>query len=476
MNQRTTIFARIVAAGNGYIYLILKNYQCCLFSSTCLYSLLMDPLLFLKKGAKKFISPDGYPAPLKGDIMAIAGLTLTYLTEERQLICEYPEVICLALLHAKQSDEETHINLHEILCADSILDQKQCCIDVFLTLGSKANCVLQNNSYKLSSATQAQILSEILQSRFFADYGSPASSLNPFSENKQQTINETLKTPGVTSEAADNPQEEPILPFSLCNPLTTLAESAKSALPEKQEDDPCIPQGYIKLREYCTRYSISNGTIQNWISKGWISPIKDKLGHWWLNMNETPDQIRERNGAGDSRTKKKRNSIRKGSYSDIQRFIRENHWFSDAVRPYIRTYEEAKYYKDNCYREVDWCGNSALILDIDLEYYSIKHSATNRQLIISGHSPVVPNHEDQTFDLHHIGQKTESPLAIIPSRIHNSTEMYSTFHSGNTTNEGLHSTAFDLQRKKFWLVYVQQVDQYGGYDKIPFLHPKSPKD
>lgn len=166
------------------------------------------------------------------------------------------------------------------------------------------------------------------------------------------------------------------------------------------------------------------------------------------------------------------NRLAGNSYLDVQRYIRDNRLFSDQVRKYIRTYEEAKYYMDNGYREVNWFGNSALIIDIDLDYFSKKHNATNRKLIAAGRSPVVPSYEDQTFDLHHVGQKKDSPLAIIPSGIHNGQKTYSIFHSGHSSDEDLHNTAFDLQRQKFWLVYVQQNDEYGGYHKIPYVNRK----
>lgn len=146
--------------------------------------------------------------------------------------------------------------------------------------------------------------------------------------------------------------------------------------------------------------------------------------------------------------------------------------FVDAIRPFIRTYEEARFYVDNGYKSVEWYGNYALIVDVSLNYYSEKYKATNRQLILSGRSPVVPEHEEQTFDLHHVGQKIDSPIACIPSGQHNGPELYSVFHPSSTSDEDLHTTAFELQRKKFWLLYVQKCEENHGFNNIPFLNPK----
>lgn len=469
MIESSKVFARIVAAGDGSVYVILKNFQCCLFTSSCLFSLLKNPLRFIKKDAKKYGSPTGYPGPMMSNIMEIPGLTLAYLTNERRFVCEHPEILSLGLQNAMSNRENEHINLKKIFDEDSILDQKQWYLDVFLALGTKANKKVQNHTFELSHQYQVYFLTEMLQSRVF---NKQASHITHFPDEVAPQENLPEVTSNAVPPQAQICNEDSDLPFLLCN----LPIPAKSSVQEELKAEWEFPAHYIKLKEYTALHCVSDMTVYKWIKEGSVHYAKTAAGHYLLDKHDTPETVRRRRKETSNNQKKKNkryNKTASNTYQEVQRYIQENNFFTENVRPYIRSYEETRYYVDNNYREVCWFGNSALILQVDLDYYSDKYKKTNRELILAGRSPVVPSAPDTVYDLHHIGQKKDSPLAIIPGNIHNSSKYYSVFHLSSNTSENLHTTSFDLQRQKFWIVYVQMCDQYKGYLNIPYLN--SPK-
>lgn len=458
MESKEKIFARIVAASDGFIYLLMKNYQCCSFSVECFRALLQDPAAFLSGGLKKYLSPSGYPTPLKGRVSEIPGLTLAYLTDERKLVCEYPEIISVCLLRAGQANESSHIHLSEVLGTGALLDQKQCYLEVFLALANRAGTNLLNPLSNLSAETQNRIMAEVLGGHFKANLNSK----HPVADEPRSE--EPTVTESAQDSTVDNSANLADIPFSLCNPPAPDDEPPVQTRKNKEDH---IPEGFIKLATYATKYDVSLTAIHCWIKKQWISPMKDSGGHWWLDGNDTPDKVRERNQAGKRVGRRAPARIKGGSFEDVQKYIRDRDLFSERIRPFIRTLEEARYYAENRYREVDWWGSSALIIDVQLDYFSRRHNSTNRDLIVAGLSPVVPSQEETVFHLHHIGQRKDSPLAIIPEKVHNSQEMYSVFHPSPAADEDLHSAAFDLQRKQFWLTYLHMCDTHSGYRNVP---------
>lgn len=324
MINKNQVFARIVAARTGYVYVILKNFQCCAFSTACLSSLLHDPTLFIRSESKKYLSLEGYPAPLKGNLMDIPGLTLAVLTDERQFICEYPEIICLALLHSKQHTEDVHINIGDIFGDGPILDQKQWCIEVYLAMGNKKTGELQNHNFSLSDNTQAQIFAEILHSRFYNHPHQPYcqdKSASTAAESPLVEVSHATTTDAPTLEdSAEQFRDVDILPFSLCNPPHPEGNTFKSKKNIRENNTDGIPKSYVTLPDYSRLHNVSGTTIHQWIKKGWIAPLKDGRGHWWLDPKDTPEKIQQRN----SRRKKKNGHAKRlagNSYMDVQRYV-----------------------------------------------------------------------------------------------------------------------------------------------------------
>ena len=93
-------------------------------------------------------------------------------------------------------------------------------------------------------------------------------------------------------------------------------------------------------------------------------------------------------------------------------------------------------------------GNMALIRDIDLSYVD-GSGRTNLERMMSGDAALDPT--GQAYDLHHIGQKRDSTLAILTVSEHKLDGNYSIWHTVGKSSD-VHSTGnkWDSQRIKFW--------------------------
>ena len=166
------------------------------------------------------------------------------------------------------------------------------------------------------------------------------------------------------------------------------------------------------------------------------------------------------------------------TYEELQRYIADNEGVSAHVRKFIKTFDEIKYYRTRSYKEVQVNEIDALILDINPEYYCKRLGKTNRELIADGDAPIVAdddvNRSDndtwfEVWEVHHIGQREDSPFAIIPTTDHR-IKLSKTFHVDPTVDQNLHGPNFDKQKKIFWKGYMELYDTYGGVSQIPGRH------
>ena len=98
-----------------------------------------------------------------------------------------------------------------------------------------------------------------------------------------------------------------------------------------------------------------------------------------------------------------------------------------------------------------------------------------------GNAPVIPGADadftEETskqiprYHLHHIGQKRNSPLAVIPSADHNNKKFSSFFHP-YPHEKNLHDAAFESVKASFWRTYAKMYTEYGSFQKIPYLNHK----
>ena len=95
-------------------------------------------------------------------------------------------------------------------------------------------------------------------------------------------------------------------------------------------------------------------------------------------------------------------------------------------------------------------GRTALIRNIDLNYVDDITGKTNLELMKLGYAPIDPA-TGAKYQLHHIGQKADSTLAILTEAEHKLNGNHKIWHDLNITSE-VHTSSnnWDAQRKAFW--------------------------
>lgn len=95
-------------------------------------------------------------------------------------------------------------------------------------------------------------------------------------------------------------------------------------------------------------------------------------------------------------------------------------------------------------------GKTALIRNIDLNYVDDATGYTNLELMSRGYAPIDPA-TGTKYQLHHIGQKADSTLAILTEAEHKLGGNDSIWHLKDIATEVHTSTNnLDAQRKQFW--------------------------
>lgn len=109
-------------------------------------------------------------------------------------------------------------------------------------------------------------------------------------------------------------------------------------------------------------------------------------------------------------------------------------------------------------------GKLALVRRVDLFDYVDEMGRTNAQRIQAGLSPVDPT--GVPYELHHIGQKTDSTLAILTRAEHRLGDNNKIWHEVVEAGEGVHSQISDAvwanQRQQFWNKYLELATKGGG--------------
>ena len=103
-------------------------------------------------------------------------------------------------------------------------------------------------------------------------------------------------------------------------------------------------------------------------------------------------------------------------------------------------------------------GKNALIRRIDLKYVDDLSGKTNLQLMKSGNAPI--DIDGYPYELHHIGQKIDSPLAILTRSEHRQNGNDSIWH---TLTEGFENPSkqpnWATIKKEFWKAYAELAEK-----------------
>lgn len=149
-----------------------------------------------------------------------------------------------------------------------------------------------------------------------------------------------------------------------------------------------------------------------------------------------------------------RNGLTMSQAATIQR---ESKWSLDVIKSF-HSKKEYELYKKAGLVETTVNGKKALVQKID---WSLKdeEGVTNAERVRGGLAPV--DADGKSYELHHVGQKTDSPLAILTYDQHHAKGNYSTLHKneGPGVQSEIGSTEWGRQKKGFWLDYLEQTER-----------------
>lgn len=425
----STIIARVVMTADGNVHILMNNKQSVLCTNHNLLKLITDPYKFIEEDFREYYITTRYLNPHFGDIEDVSGLTLALVYSDKSFKCDFPEIFN-SIATTTLEQPIISINFGDYIFKDTFLDEKEYFLHFYLTLTNRprSNTTI-NRKINIDHSLQERYINETLQDAF-------------------SVLNENISKPEPIVEKIDS-------------------ESMANEINETKE--------WLTVKEFAQKNNISIQTVISNINKGKYTSPKKIRNKWYLYKDDEIVEPDRRANRGARLKPEKRTKLKSYAYEDVQDFIKKRKLFTDKVAEYIRTYEEVRYYEKNNYHEVEWDGQSALIIDINPEYYSELRGKTNRELISEGSSPVVPGNDQFCFHIHHIGQKKDSPFAIIPQQDHNSSEWGPFFHSHSSGDNELHSKEFEIKKQAFWNNYLRMYDIYSSYSKIPFLNSKHTK-
>lgn len=137
---------------------------------------------------------------------------------------------------------------------------------------------------------------------------------------------------------------------------------------------------------------------------------------------------------------------REFSEEDKQQLKNETGW-SDEIVDSVKSKEEAEVYKNADLQESEVNGKKCLIRnDIDAEQKD-EFGRTNKERMEDGNPPLTKNGE--TVELHHIGQKQDSPLAELSTKEHRGKGNDTILHEKTKESE-IDRPVFSKEREQHW--------------------------
>lgn len=135
--------------------------------------------------------------------------------------------------------------------------------------------------------------------------------------------------------------------------------------------------------------------------------------------------------------------------------LRELTGWSDEILDAISSWEEAEIYMKAGLKEVEINGKNCLIRDdIDLDQKD-EDGITNRERMERGRPPITK--EGQEVELHHIGQKQDSPLAELTTEQHRGVGNDTILHDKTKETE-IDRNEFGKERRDHWKGRVGSIE------------------
>ena len=428
------LISRVIMLPDGTVHIALLDRQTVACTPVNLSELLSDPHDFIEKGQFNSKTTTKIVNPTHNALEHIKGLTLLRIYSDAEIVCVFPKLFH-SLFDSIGASSTEPLDLTTLATDIDLSDEKHFLMKFFFDFTNESCsgvCVQRKLGVDVS------VRNEIMQETFNTIFMQVA--------------------PEEEASAPDNDDNE--------DPLFST--------PHEEEV-------FVSMRDFADMHGVSYSTVSGWVKKDKLRGVKKENGRIWINKNSPiPDDGR----AGRDMPARAVQGIEKYRTVDNrinhQKYIRDNNIVSPELGQYISSYDEIKYYERNYYREVNWGFRRGLIIDINPDYFSESAQMTNRQLIQAGKSPRVPGNDHEEFHIHHIGQKTNSPFAIIPGDVH--IKQYSVFHTSISkgikveNEEDVHDDLFKAHKKAFWLRYLQEYDKTGIYNDIEHTNLRHKKN
>lgn len=138
---------------------------------------------------------------------------------------------------------------------------------------------------------------------------------------------------------------------------------------------------------------------------------------------------------------------KKGLTDEQKQEIKEKTGWSDEIINAMGSMEEAEIYMKAGLQEVEINGKKCLIRsDIDMDQKD-EDGISNRERMERGRPPITKDGDE--VELHHIGQKPDSPLAELTTQEHRGTGNDTILHDKNKESE-INRGEFAKERKEHW--------------------------
>lgn len=432
------LISRVIMLPDGTAHIALLDRQTVACTPVNLSELLSDPHGFIEKGQFNSQATTKAVNPKHNALEYIGGLTLLRIYSDAEIVCVFPKLFH-SLFDSIGTASSDPLDLTDLVTSMDLSDEKHFLMKFFYDFTNEPRSTL---CVQRKLGVDVDIRNEIMQEAF-----------------------NTIFMQVSPDEEASVPDKD---------------DTGESLFSSPIEEDV-----FVSITEFANMHGVSYNTVLKWFDKGKLRGTKIENGKKLINKNTPPpeDQRRNRQMPPKSAQGIQKYLTAENNYdlhAATQAYIHDNQIVSPEVAEFIRTYEEVKYYERKNYHEVNWDGRRALIIDIHPDYVCKDLGLSNRELILQGKAPRVPGKDNVEYHLHHIGQKADSPFAIIPGNVHLS--KFQVFHSTLSTGirredeEDLHDENFTTHKRLFWRRYLEEYNKTGYFRDIPHTNLRHKKN
>ncbi len=206
---------------------------------------------------------------------------------------------------------------------------------------------------------------------------------------------------------------------------------------DKKEINKETLEKYDRLMEYDKLEEVNNPKE---LKEFTIEEIKEKLNELFSKGGLFNKEIEKTNDTDD-------NAEKQGLTEEQKNDIKKRTGWSDEIINSIGSMREAEIYIKAGLKEAEINGNKCLIRsDIDMDQKD-EDGITNRERMERGLPPITKNGEK--VELHHIGQKPDSPLAELTTEEHRGAGNDTILHDKQKESE-IDRNEFAKERKEHW--------------------------